>query len=795
MKDEAIPPQIGKYTIERPLGQGGMGRVYLARDTDLHREVAIKCLRPELADAHWQQRLKQEARVLARLNHPNIVQVHDVVECDGSVGIVTEYVNGRNLHILLRERVVGYVERVKWLSEVAAGLAAAHREMVSHNDLKAENILVGPGNVAKINDFGIASTDADLSGDIHALGTLAREITAECTERSPLLDHLVQRMTEKRASKRPDAEECAREFTHIWLESTQAETPLHDPSSARPAAARRRRILAAVFSTLLAAIAATAAYFYSNNARPAVPVYVAVLPTRLQVDDHQDSRKYALLSSSVQQGLYQAVSRAPGYSLISPSETSQQQGSPREIGKALNADELIVPAIKCANEHCELSTERLVAPDFRMQRQRSTSILPELTLEAFEITGRQWNLLYDSPGTNLGGDNRIDEASYRKFLELYESAHSATRPMREILTDLESLLSSNIQFLPADFLFVHVALELYWETRDNSFIDQASDVLRDAGRWARDDILLHKSWFEVEVLRGDFDAAAREIDTLANLGADDALLLSLNGRLYSYKADYLKSSEYYQKALRLHPSRDSYLGAAHSFYYAGDEKTAFKLAADGIAQFPDDGTLTNLQGLIYIDRGELQKATERFTAAIQIQPRTFFYVNLGLAYMLEGNYTGARDEFSLAIERGGSTSTRTLNLADALTLLGEEDRARELYQSIVDEYESGTGSVAVNQASQAFAHLGRGEKAISLLDSIKRQNSEGYFNYALVYAITGQDLAATVKVREALKANMGAVWFRLPWFDQLCREPAFVKLMNDAGETARCPNIAEQSAN
>ena len=145
-----------RYRIERIIGQGGMGQVYLARDEQLERLVAIKRLREDGANADHLERFQREAKFLAKLNHPCIVQIYDFIEEPGGCSLVMEYVEGVNLAHKLREECPSSSERLQWLHEIAAGLACAHSAGILHRDLKPENIIVNRAGHAKLTDFGIA---------------------------------------------------------------------------------------------------------------------------------------------------------------------------------------------------------------------------------------------------------------------------------------------------------------------------------------------------------------------------------------------------------------------------------------------------------------------------------------------------------------------------------------------------------------------------------------------------------------------------------------------------------------
>ena len=149
--------RLGPYEIVAPLGAGGMGEVYRARDTRLGREVAIKVLPAEFAaDPDRLRRFEQEARAASALNHPNILVVYDVGTHEGAPYLVTELLEGESLRARLQAGAFPARKAVELAVQVCAGLAAAHEKGIIHRDLKPENLFVTSDGHVKILDFGIA---------------------------------------------------------------------------------------------------------------------------------------------------------------------------------------------------------------------------------------------------------------------------------------------------------------------------------------------------------------------------------------------------------------------------------------------------------------------------------------------------------------------------------------------------------------------------------------------------------------------------------------------------------------
>jgi serine/threonine-protein kinase len=157
---------IGHYEIVEPLGAGGMGEVYRARDSKLNRDVALKILPPAFAaDTQRMGRFEREAQLLASLNHPNIAAIHGIEEQGDVIALVLELVEGQTLAERIARGPVPVEEALQIAVQIADALENAHASGIIHRDLKPANVKITPEGKVKVLDFGLAKAmgDADNS--------------------------------------------------------------------------------------------------------------------------------------------------------------------------------------------------------------------------------------------------------------------------------------------------------------------------------------------------------------------------------------------------------------------------------------------------------------------------------------------------------------------------------------------------------------------------------------------------------------------------------------------------------
>jgi eukaryotic-like serine/threonine-protein kinase len=202
--------KLGPYEILSPLGAGGMGEVYRARDTRLDRDVAIKVLPEQMArDKERVLRFEREAKLLATLNHPNIAAIHGFEDSAGKKLLVMEYVEGETLSQRLKRGPLPIDEALETGKQIAEALEAAHEKGVIHRDLKPGNVIVRPDGTVKVLDFGLARAMTDEASGAVVVGD-SPTITAHYTRPGVVLGTAAYMSPEQARGKALDRR------TDIW---------------------------------------------------------------------------------------------------------------------------------------------------------------------------------------------------------------------------------------------------------------------------------------------------------------------------------------------------------------------------------------------------------------------------------------------------------------------------------------------------------------------------------------------------------------------------------------------------
>ena len=222
----AAGSKLGPYEILAPIGAGGMGEVYRARDTRLDRDVAIKVLpHDKLADADRKRRFLQEARAVSALMHPNIVVLHDISSDSRMDFLVMEYVQGKTLKECIKSGRLPFAEVIGYGTQIASALVAAHAAGIVHRDIKPANIMITPEGQIKVLDFGLAKLT-----QVVDLGTQTDTLSVLETTPGVIAGTVAYMSPEQTRAERLDARTDIFSLGSVLYEAATGRLPFQGPS-------------------------------------------------------------------------------------------------------------------------------------------------------------------------------------------------------------------------------------------------------------------------------------------------------------------------------------------------------------------------------------------------------------------------------------------------------------------------------------------------------------------------------------------------------------------------------------
>lgn len=880
--------QIGPYKILRCIGQGGMGVVYLAHDPRLDRQVAIKCLHTALFEVHYRERFKREAFLLAKLNHPHIVQIYDFVETTDQLALIMELVDGQNLQLYLREHIISFRQQMQWLTEIAQALAVAHDAGIIHRDLKAENILINKFGKAKISDFGIANskdfnatlTDhvtgtycsmspeqamgetVDFRSDLFSFGILAYQMLCgahpfgDTSNKLQLMQRIIlhppispsvhnprlpeeicqllAQLLSKNIDNRPANTHwvaaqweklCLLELAptfdvdptktlpHTKLElekndlhafSTDNDnahqyTPLHTRVE-NPTNVTRNKLLTFIHQHTFTVILGVLTLLLGIGLwqlDPVEPRYIAVLPPTFTTSEMQDSQR-ELVKIAVYDAIQQSVLQLEEYYLIPHNEiidvyASNNKEGLESIRRATAADELITTDIQCKMEACTITLSRLTLDDkkqenrLRVQNTKVVDVLTDNYLSVATIVQNNIGNMYSA--TVLNDFQKVDDQEYSLFLKanhIYRSQGAS----QALLNTLDTF-QPEIKRLPAvQTLYKDVVIDLYFETKNVLLLKKLSDILISSSNKNEKLTYLYNLYY-LQIAQNDFTNAMKTIETLKQMNASNSSVNELLAYGMMAKNDYGSALAYYKKSLSSKITANSFFNIANTYWYSGNTLQAKESLRQALVLSPTYYKANSLFGLIALMEGDIEKAKIAFEKVILGKPDDITNLsNLGLCYLLKGEYSQARELFSRAFKLAPHFNTLLLNQADAENLAGNTIESNKTYHSLINAVQTGgITSENLRNRSQAYAHLGNYSAALTDLQQLEKidpQNIETTYTAALVHTLANNKASAILNIENTLKNGMNKIWFSFAWFDFLCSESHFVNLMRSQGEPDRC---------
>jgi len=664
--------KLGQYEILSPLGAGGMGEVYRARDSRLGREVAIKIVADDrTSNPAALRRFEQEARAVASLSHPNILAIHHFDTRDGISFAVTELLNGKTLGDRIQAAKLPWTEAVQIAAAISDGLAAAHDKGVIHRDLKPSNVFLTSDGQVKILDFGLARTTGepgesvtdlktapgtvmgtlgymspeqlrgepvDVTTDIFALGCVLYEMIAG---RSPFARSTATETSAAVLRDEPpqlpagDSPPALSRIIHRSLEKNRSDRyhSAHDLAldlrsllTSRPAS--RRKPLVFVATAVAAAIVVVLAVMLTRkHPAPAQHEIRSILVLPFENETHEEGAEY--LSDGIAEGLINTLAELPNLRVVARTTAFQFKGKPvdiHKIGSQLDVDAVLVG--------------RLLS--------RSNNIIV------------QADLIETDAGTELWGKRFRDEDVDLLKIE-QEMVGRISEALRLRLTAVQEGRISRRATQSPEAYKLYLQGRFFWNKRTAEGIRKSKDLFEQA-----------------IAIDPRFALAYSGLADTYNIGAEYRFLPRQEGRKHAEEA--------VRMALRLDPE----LAEAHASLGAIESNRCHWDAAEreykrALQINPNYASALQWYSILLVPRGRIDEATAMIRKAEQVDPLSVVIVaNVAARLNAKGDYSGALAAAQKAAELDSSYVWTYLQMGPAYEGLGQLEKAAATYKKAAD---------------------------------------------------------------------------------------------------------------
>ena len=723
----AMQTRLGPYEIQEPLGAGGMGEVYRARDSRLERDVAIKVLPAHLAqDAQALARFYREVRAVAALSHPNILTIYDIGTEQGMTYAVTELLQGETLGGHMKKGVMDWHAALAIATAIVDGLAAAHAKGIIHRDIKPENIFLTKDGGVKVLDFGLARLEAkgvtpqpgvpmmetqpgvllgtvaymspeqvrgqaaDGRSDIFALGCVLYEMVVG---RRPFVgqttaETMAAILHESVPALSQSGRERPAELDRLLLRCLHKD-PGQRFQSARELGPALRNLGQGALTGAAGSQQQLETAAFADTQRPLVapPLApsVAVLPLRNMSSDAENE----FFSEGLAEELINALTKVEGLQVASRTSAFAFKGKNedvRKIGEQLNVRTVLEGSVRKAGNRLRISAQLVnVADGFHLWSETYNRELADVFAIQDEIArnivAALKVILSDKEKRAIDKVPTADVKAYEHYLRGRQYFHQFRRQGFEFALQMFGraiAMDPGYALAHAGIADCHSLLFMYWDTSPAN--------LRQADEASRRALELDPGLAEAHVARGlavslkkNYAEAEQEFETAIRLDPSLFAARYFYGRACHAQGKLLESARLFEQACQLRP--DDYQAATHLVsLYTGlgrkaDAEAASRRAAEVVGKHldlhPDDARALYLGAVLWCQMGEPARGLEWAGRALALDPNEpVTLYNVACVYALQGQTEPALDCLENALKHGFAHKAWIEHDADLVSLHG-----------------------------------------------------------------------------------------------------------------------------
>jgi serine/threonine protein kinase/tetratricopeptide (TPR) repeat protein len=770
----------GPYAIDKVLGEGAMGQVYLATDLRTDQPVALKVIKKELADSPtFRQRLADEGAQTGRIDSPHVVKVIDQGEVDGLPYIALEYVPGQELRELLSELTLN--QKIDITRQVAAGLQAAHKINLVHQDLKPENIRLTPDGVAKILDFGLAKTvttdGVDAQGNIE--GTLyylsPEQASGEPITVSSDLFSFGTVLYEMFTGSRPFEGSYSAAIIYSILHEDPV--PPIEIDSQLPESINQiiMRLLAKRPAGRFAGIGEMLEVFEQGLKTGQVKPkdqYVKAKQTATVVDlkNLSGDPSWEYFCQGFTEDVVRELSRRTDL-IVSAEPATSVPRNVREVFEKCHSDYVVMGSLMKWQENIKLQLsiygdngDKLI---FGESFQGSADGLFDLLAQAAQSAS---NTLAKAAGFSLVDVEeylQTDVSAYDLYLK-GKNYYQTTTP--EYL-DLAAVMYKRALEIDPKLALAHAGLSDVYTYQYMAYYDRTPAKIEAALAEADAAIKLapklpeaHRSLGRYYMFTGKVAEAELAFSMAIEFNPKYAIAYRTMAWLKEQQGDREAALDWAKRALELAPT-DLETLLLLSMLNMDQKKFTVAMATlqRAIELGPDYGRAYYLLGIVYKKLGVLDLALENILLAIKYKGDPNCYVEAGYIYLVNKLYDKARTQFNNSVDEGYLSFVAEYFLGYLETKLGNADAARShLEKSILlgsGADTSGTENLHITAyRALAMATMGQTDLARPLLEHVRDHpdvNGEVLYEAARGFAVIGDQKEASACLQRALEGSAG----------------------------------------